>query len=516
MTEIELKFLLDEERAKSLRRNLKALPLNETGVSSRTLRGIYYDTPDHALKQAGIALRVRREGRRWVQTVKAGGTITGGLMRTREVECAAPGGRLDLSLIPDAALQAEIGAVVDGAELGVVCETQMKRRASTLTLESGARVELAIDVGEILAGEVAAPFQEAELELKAGEIDALYDLTAKLFPEGGLHLSTLPKSARGYMLAETGKAQAEIAPRTARKVRLDPAMTSEIAARDVLRECFEQISANVDAVLDSTAAEGPHQLRVGLRRLRSAFGVFKPIVGHSELVRLSDEAKAIGAEVGALRDLDVVIEDLIDPAEEEHPSEPGFRALRAAIDSRRSGVRGDLRATLGGARVQAFQIDLARFIETRGWLAAEDFDQTARLAMPVRAHADRALAKRWKSVRRHARGIDHLTIDGRHELRKELKKLRYTIEFLGPLYPEKKVALFVKRLKMLQTVFGDLNDLAMAEHMLCQPDSPAARNPAAQRAVGWLLGSRAVRSEAAWSHAKELWRGLKRTGPFWG
>lgn len=516
MTEIELKFVLDDDGMRRIKSRLKGLNLNETAPRTRTLRSVYYDTPDHRLKKAGIALRLRRDGRRWTQTVKANASINGGLMRTQEIDNAAPGGRLDLTRIPVPSVRAEVEETIGTGELAPVCETQMKRIGSVLTLDSGARVELALDSGEIIAGELKEPFREAELELVEGDVDALFDLVGQMMPDGGLHLSTMSKSARGYMLAATGKVQHDPLPRNALGVPLNRDMTSEIAARDILRECFEQITANIDVVLETDAPEGPHQLRIGLRRLRSAFGLFKPIIGHPEMTRLGEEAKFVGAEVGALRDLDVIITDLIDPAHEENPAENGFNALRSAIESRRSGTRDTLRDLLRGERVQAFQIDLARFIETRRWLAPEDFEQTARLAMPISDHSCAALNKRWKSVRKHARGIDHLTIDERHELRKELKKLRYVIEFMGPLYASKKVNAFVRKMKRLQNVFGDLNDLAMAEEMLCKPDSPGARNASAQRAVGWLLGTRSNQAEAAWSHAKELWNSVKRTGPFWG
>jgi inorganic triphosphatase YgiF len=516
MIEIELKFVLNEDAARDLKSRLKALNLSEAAPHTRNLRSIYYDTPDHRLRKSGTALRLRRDGRLWTQTVKAHGTINGGLMRAQEVNNPAPGGHLDIAKIPVPALRAEVEGAVNGTELVPVCETQMKRTASVLTLDSGARVELAIDCCEIIAGQRREPFREAELELLEGDLDSLYDLTGRLFPEGGLHLSTMSKSARGFMLAKTGRVQHEVQPRNARDVPLTRGMTSEIAARDILRECFEQISANVDVVLATEVPEGPHQLRIGLRRLRSAFGVFKPIIGHPEMQRLNDEAKVLGAHVGALRNLDVVITDIIDPSQQAHPAEPGFNALRSAIEARREGVRQDLRGFLKGERVQAFQIDLARFIETRRWLTPEDFDQTARLAMPIRDHSCTALDKRWRSACKHARGIDHLTIDERHELRKELKKLRYTIEFLGPLYSTRKVTRFVRKMKEMQNVFGDLNDLAMAEDLLCKPDSPGARNPAAQRAVGWLLGTRTAQSDAAWTHARDLWRKVTREGPFWG
>ncbi|RYH07689.1 CYTH and CHAD domain-containing protein [Tropicimonas sp. IMCC6043] len=515
MTEIELKFVLDEDGVRRLKGRMKALGLNRHAPRTRSLHSIYYDTADHALRRAGIALRLRKDGRRWVQTVKAGATINGGLLRAREVETPAAGGRLDLMNIPVQAVRAEVEEAIGGAELSPVCETRMKRAASLLELDGGARVELSIDTGEIVAGGLSEPFSEAELELFEGDLDALYDLTQTLFPEGGLHLSTIAKSTRGYMLAETGRIETDPQPRTAREVPLDDEMTSEIAARDVLRECFEQIAANVDVVLSTDAPEGPHQLRIGLRRLRAAFGIFRPVIGHPEMARLNTAAREVGARVGALRDLDVVIADIIAPEFEAHPHEQGFAALRAAIEARRETVRATLRDYLRSAEVQSFQIDLARFIETRRWLTPEDFEQTARLARPIRSHADNALAKRWKSCVKHARGIDHLTVGERHELRKELKKLRYSIEFLGPLYSPKKVARFVKRLKKLQTIFGDLNDLAMAEHLLCQADSPGAQDADAQRAVGRLLGARSATAESAWSHAKALWHGVVETGPFW-
>ncbi|PRY26024.1 inorganic triphosphatase YgiF [Aliiruegeria haliotis] len=515
MTEIELKFLLDEDAIKRLKARLKSLDLNQTAVRARTLRSVYHDTPDHDLRKAGIALRLRKDGRRWLQTVKAGTTINGGLLHTQEVEVPAPGGRLDLALVTDDALRDRLHALIGEADLAPICETLMKRAATQIDLADGAKVELAIDEGEVVAGELSEPLREAEIELIDGDVNALFDVTRTLFPDGGLRLSDKAKSERGFLLASTGQPASEPKPRNARNVPLSSEMTSEIAARDVLRECFAQITANLDVVLGTDAPEGPHQLRIGLRRLRAASGIFKPIIGHPELVTLNEQAKRMGTQVGALRDLDVAITDIIDPESAEHPDEPGFPALRTAIETRREKVRTALREELKSAETHAFIINLGRFIETRRWLTPGDFGQTARLARPIRDLSGKALNKRWKSVVRHARGIDNLSIDERHELRKELKKLRYTIEFMGPLYPARKVAFFVRKMKKLQNVFGDLNDLAMAEDLLCQPDSPGARNPSAQRAVGRVLGSRGSRAEADWHRARALWEGVRKTGPFW-
>ena len=100
----------------------------------------------------------------------------------------------------------------------------------------------------------------------------------------------------------------------------------------------------------------------------------------------------------------------------------------------------------------------------------------------------------------------------RHELRKQLKKLRYAVEFLASLYPAKRVEPFLKRLKKLQTVFGDLNDAAIVKAMLAETPGDG---PAAHRAVGWMIGASQARAEFGWAGAKGLWRDLEDTRPFW-
>jgi CHAD domain-containing protein len=183
-------------------------------------------------------------------------------------------------------------------------------------------------------------------------------------------------------------------------------------------------------------------------------------------------------------------------------------ALGRAAASRRAA----LVALIAGERAQAFVLDLVRFTETRGWLKPEDFEQTARLAEPLRELAAAALEKRWKKVRKRARHLEELDAEHRHELRKELKKLRYAVEFLAPLYAGKKVEPFLKRLKKLQDVFGQLNDAALVRSMF-SGDGPAAG--ASERAVGWLIGATQARAHDRWTGAKALWKDLDGAKPFW-
>jgi CHAD domain-containing protein len=146
---------------------------------------------------------------------------------------------------------------------------------------------------------------------------------------------------------------------------------------------------------------------------------------------------------------------------------------------------------------------------------AEDFDQTARLAAPVSELAAGALGRLWKKVRKSAHELESLDVRQRHELRKELKKLRYAVEFFCPLYPTRRVDSFLKQLKKLQAVFGDLNDAATVRTMLTRADPPLAEGPGTQRAVGWVIGASQARAEFGWASAKARWRSLKEVRPFW-
>ncbi len=513
MTETELKFLMDEAAEARLRSRLAEMG---TAIPQpRLLRSIYHDTPDHAIRAARSALRLRLEGRRWVQTVKVRSSIRGGRSVAEEYEAPAPGGRLDLGRVPDEAMRARLAEIVGDAPLAPVCETAIRRTSVMLALGPRTRAELALDDGEIIAGDRSERLRELELELIEGDVAALYDFVAGYFREGGLRFSRLSKAERGHLLASGGMIEPPAAPRAACAVPLDPSMTAEQAAQAIFRECLDQIEANVAAVGFVDDPEGPHRLRIGLRRLRSAFLIFRGSLDCPEMHRLGDEARWLGGVVGNLRNLDVAIADILVPATKAHPGEAGFSALATALFDRRGAAREYVRATLGAPRALGFLIDLAQFTETRGWLIADDIDQTRRLARPIGEVASATMAKRWKAACKRARGFDDLTIEARHELRKALKKLRYVSEFLAPLYPKKKVAAFTRRLKALQSVFGRLNDAAMAEEMLAGLDAPAAENPAAQRAAGRILGARHAEAEHAWEKARRLWDDLNGLKGFW-
>ena len=515
MLEIELKFLIDPSAGCRLVSKLKKLKISHSRFLTRNMRSIYYDTPQRSLYKMGLVIRLRNDGGRWIQCVKARSRLAGGLSRVEEFECELPDGKLDLELIPDPAARANVQGINDEVPLLAVCETIMQRSSSKLVLDDGTFAELAIDNGKIAAGDRSADLSELEIELIEGDVCALYELAQQLLRGTAVRFSRMSKADRGYLLADRGDIELDHVPRTSQSVCIHPGQTIEEATRSILRECFDQIATNFEMLAGSDDPEGPHQLRIGLRRLRSALTVLSSVVDTSRTRRLAGEARWLGRKVGILRDLDVAIHDIVDFETSVHPGEASFSTLRKALVSRAVVARKKTRKVLRNKRAQAFLFDLARFVEADEWQSISDGGQALALSAPVQDLAVVALDKRWKAVRKHARDIENLDVEHRHELRKELKQLRYAVEFLAPLYPRERVTAFVRRLKTLQTVFGDLNDAVMAHNLLSGKSAPGADDLAAQRASGLIIGLRLARTEITWNQAKSYWSDLRKSGPFW-
>lgn len=508
MSEIELKLLLDADHAAGVLQRISRLGIADGEQHCRMLRSIYYDTEAGALRAAGISLRLRHDGTQWLQTVKQRGRIAGGLSQAEEIEQPAPDGRLRLAAIASKPMRQRVRALVGDAPLHPVVETDIRRTSCDIVLDDGTRANIAVDAGEIKAAELSRVLNELEIELVRGDPKSLYTIARAILPEGGLRFSSLSKAARGFLLAEEGHIEPPAKPRKAGKVALERRNTVQQAARASLRECLDQVTANIQAVRALDTAGGPHQLRIGLRRLRTALSIFKPIMDCPERANLVEDCRWLAHQVGRLRDLDVVSGTIVAPLAAAHGEERGFQSLTLALDEQSAQVRDALRQLLVGRRTQSMLINLAEFIEAGDWAAAGAPAKDERSAMSVMKYARRALDRRWRNTARHAEGIASFDLHQRHTLRKKLKALRYTVEFFSPLLPNKRMRPFSRRLKTLQAVFGDLNDAGMAETALTAAPFDALADPATQRAIGRVIGSCQMKAEHSWGHAQALWDDL--------
>ncbi|WP_370678123.1 CHAD domain-containing protein [Pleomorphomonas sp. PLEO] len=494
--EAELKVAVDAAGASRVAR-LVALPgLEVTAKGDKRLVSTYFDTPDLALRAKGISLRLRRSGRSGEQTVKFSGTFSLGLAERPEFNVPYTGRVPDLSRLPEEAA-AELTKLVDGRPLVPLFSMRVTRRRWDIATPGGDRIEMALDRGTATAGSRRADIREVEFELQSGDRRALFEVARPALAGIAFHFSTEAKSDLGYALLEGEIGAAE--PTTAVDADLDDDMSVEMALQLVLRSCAGQISANVAALRVGDDPEGAHQLRVGLRRLRTALKIFASVMAPGAADSLAAEAQRFSSEVAATRDMDVLIDELVMPLGDGGD----MTALIELLEKRRRLARVRLAAVLADASMGDFLIDLLAFTEARGWLSTDDIGQSLGLAAPVEPFAEHIIGRLRRKVEKLGRDPEALSPDERHELRKRFKRLRYAYDFFEPLTPKSVRRKLLPRVKAAQDVLGVLNDIHMAHLMLDDVRAVGPKANAVERAIGYCLGWHSARAKVIWERRSD-------------
>ncbi|QJU59266.1 inorganic triphosphatase [Sphingomonas sp. AP4-R1] len=440
--EIELKLEVTSEAATAI----GASDLLRDEPSLRSQRALYFDTPARDLAKAGMSLRIRQENDTRIQTVKASGGTTAGLFARSEWEQEVD---TDVPILDDTTpIRSVLGREAD--DIAPIFQVAIERRSWTVE-EGGSVVELVIDRGRVEAGDRTARIVEIELELKSGTPAALFAVAHRLDAIAPVRLGVLTKSERGYRLSD--------APRAAIKaghLTLRHDMTSAEAFQTIVHACIRHFRLNEALLVQSREADALHQSRVALRRLRSGFSIFKPILADPEGRRLQEELRWLAGELGSARNLDVLLER----------TEPG--ELRDRIAGARERSYDHVQATLAHRRARAVMLDLAEWTADGAWLDVADTasDRTR----PVQDFASRALDRFRKKVKKDGRDLSYADDHARHEVRKDSKKLRYAAEFFRSLFDRKnerrRYKAFIAALENLQEQLGALNDLATAPEVL--------------------------------------------------
>lgn len=512
--EIELRFSV---RPEDFARLKKTQPRGFASgpLATRRLSSVYYDTPDLDFAKRGLSLRVRKLGRRYVQTVKDQGEATLASDRA-EYESKLGSAEPDLHNIPDSKTRSQLKTIANGGRIEPIVETKIRRTTRTLKSQSGEHIELAFDSGEIrtlVNGHSAVPVNEVELELKHGSPIALYQAARRLCHAAPLTISTESKVERG-MRALEGR---EVGAQKAGQMELVEDCVAEEAFRTTLNHCLRHMARNTGAVAEARDPEGIHQIRVGLRRLRAALSAFGDAFRAPALEELRERAKTLADAFGETRELDVFALELLAPIETLPNKPPGLPQLRLALDEIRRECWDRADELVRSDEFTGFLLDLAVAIEARVWrdgASSDKFDQFLRSA---RALGAESLEKCLKKAVRRAKHLAELDTEQRHRLRIELKRLRYTAEFFAPLFPGKAVTPFLDRLSKLQDLFGTLNDAATATHILrrINEHADARGGPERAEAAAFVDGWHQSQIGPTWDKAQKRWKRFTKAKPFW-
>jgi triphosphatase len=280
--EIELKLEVDEGGAKLLRRHPL---LDGHRCCAQQQVSTYFDTEECALKKAGFSLRVRQTEDQYVQTIKQQGNGSAGLFERPEWEQRLEAAEVDLEAADETPLRDILTKKVRN-RLEPVVKSDVQRTVWSI-MRGGSEVELTLDEGTITGGENSQRLIELEIELKKGSAASLIEVARELAGQVPLRLGVLTKAERGYALASGGTGKAA----KAEPIPLHPEMNSADGFAAIANACLRHYRLNEGLVVERREPAALHQSRVAMRRLRSAFSLFRPVIGDDEYQRLREEVR---------------------------------------------------------------------------------------------------------------------------------------------------------------------------------------------------------------------------------
>ena len=491
MTEIEIKLSLQPDLAPVLRRH--ALMKGMKPVTRR-LHSIYLDTPGWDLVERRVALRVRRAGRQWLQTLKVESASIGALTSRGEWEVALPRGHHDLARFPEDARARLEDMATEGVDLGHVAPafvTDFRRTAWQVKL-GGARMELALDEGVIQVGADTIPLCEVEIELKEGPSEALFDLALALLDQVPMGLEPRSKAARGYALAGAVRP----GPMKAAVMELDRKADAASAWAQLAGDALAQAVANIPGFLaNPEEIEYLHQLRVGLRRLRSIAQV--PPGQDSARPMWDDDLKQALASLNVARDWDVLMHDTLPPlvAKLAPPPAPSLRKRLAR------------EASIARLAAQGVVADPAftRLV----LLVGKDLVQVGMTGHSARSWAAECLESHWQALHKRGKGFIRQNARQRHRLRMAVKRMRYSAEMFSTLFKGGKG--FRAELEKLQDRLGMGQDAVVAMQFL---QGLSTRSPRIRQDLARIVHLLAKNGKGRKRGGKS-WQSLRKAKPYW-
>jgi triphosphatase len=507
VAEIELKLRVSSADLPALR---AALIQRASGTRPRPTKlvSLYFDTAHLSLLGSGSALRVRRIGRRWVQTLKGGGAVHGGLHVREEQEWPVSRPLPDLTKLKQAAPELPWSEI--GPQLLPIFTTEFQRTAWLVRYQNCA-IEAALDHGLVHSGERQEELLELELELKVGSPAVLYDFALALAATVALAPDPVSKAERGYRLFQG----LPLSPAKASTPVLDESLTVEQAFVAIAWNCLDQLQRNQRGVAEQADPEFIHQMRVALRRLRSALSLFSIALPRASWAPWAPELRWLAGELGGARDWDVLEEELLPPLVEHLRERRPLGYLPQRVRRQRLKARREARAAIATPRYGLLMLTVERWIEAKVWRASASAEQTALLDGPIKALADMLLGRRHEQLHRRGRRLARLDDEKRHRVRVTAKKLRYAAEFFVSLYSRKAARAYLSALATLQDALGLLNDDATALRLargLCDH----VHEPHCREEAGILAGWCASRMSQHLQGLAKVWKQYARKQRFWG
>jgi inorganic triphosphatase YgiF len=503
--ETEIVFSASAEQIERLPRVLRELAAMARARPARAIEDRYLDTPTRLLMRAGVACRLRQAGARATLTLKSLTPFRDGLAeRVEWSEELRDGDWTGPGPLPGTELRTRLLPLARRLEVACLFELRQARRVYDVTTRDGARLEVSADRTWFAGFPPGDPLERIEVELREGPVEALTRFAAGL--RRALKLKPARESKFEYALRAAGLSLP--VPAAGPALRIRPRDTVRRAAARALARHLRGLLWNAPGARLGVNPECLHDMRVSARRLRAVLRLFRGHLPPATAAKLAEELKWLGQSLGAVRDLDVHLQECA--ALRRRPGiAPASDACHAEMNRRRERAYKTLHGDLRNARFRAIPRacrDLIRRL--RRPTAAGRATIASRGAEWLR----RDLGKILKAGRAIAADTPAAAL---HRLRIRCKRLRYDCETLRDLYG-KPVSKMARRLAALQDVLGAHQDAVAAQALIeraaaessAAPDAPALSPAFVCCAAAWREEQLARRAAFP-----EAWRAFDRKKP---
>ncbi|MNY89770.1 CHAD domain protein [compost metagenome] len=465
MQEIEFKFQVPVKKRKALQKAfilLKAEPIH--------LAAQYFDTAEQTLAKYCIAIRRRQENDEWKQTFKAVNTAKALSRFELEFDIAPPETTtLELDnyeAYPTVYKKLKCALGLPLPTLDMLFETNIQR-LRILQDVGNSTVEIALDIGKIFKEQNSVDIFEIEFELKQGTIE---DLIAFIRPWVQKHQLTLDIHSKSDYGFQAVRQQSYFPAQHQIPLVLNRSSSEAEALQSMVANCLQHLLPNASSIArQQYSSEHIHQARVAIRRLRTAL---KSFAAWSDAIQphWKMELTTIFQALGGTRDIDALNEDLLPQL-----IEAGYPLDHLAPSTE---VITDVCALFQRPKTTQLWLELILFTEQKLDLPSKT---------KLKKHALKVIHALHHKIRAHSEHFSQLEDEEKHRIRKQVKQLRYSIEFVASLIDVKALKTYLKKLKAVQESLGHYNDLVVAEALFQQAPEPGA---AYSFATGWIAAEK--------------------------
>lgn len=409
----------------------------------------YYDTSDNLLLTSGLSLRIRWEKDGFLQTVKSRDNGIGLANNRKEWEWPVTSGTPHVEHLAAVSELASISGQISGRLVPVIV-TDIWRTSCLHVVKDGCAAEASLDIGTVASGAMSLPVCELELELKDGEVAALYRLALQLIETAPMWISAESKSARGWTLRNGHGDGAIVLP----KPRFSKKTSAAAGLHQIIGALLGHLRDNIAPTL-SGDPEALRQMRGALRQLRAVFRLFAPLLNPDEIAQFTVPLRQFAQTFGTARDWDVFCGQTL-PTVITCLPEIDWTDLPALANAERTAAHAAVHEAICGRHMTHLILKIALWSET--CLATQPDAGTKQLTRRLAKIAPALLETFAAKARQAGRHPGQLSMVALHDFRKALDRLNAAVRFLGSAYPTSAVAVYRKRSDAVRDIIGAAND----------------------------------------------------------